>query len=225
MSEEVSDMTPETDAEASVAVDKVVEDAAAAENVAEQAAATTERSEVDTGEATEQAEEFAMVWPEGYEATEQFSAITTEAAKAVGLSDGRVAGEYTAKVLAAIGAAADKKLAEDDAALKEDWGADYQANMSECKDFVKRISAKAGLSEDDVAVLGSPKGMRLIQAIRSELGEGAAAVGKAATGAEDAAWAREVMTNPAHPDYKAFHNPTDPRWKDLNKRYNAVKGF
>ena len=122
MSEEVSDMAPETDAEASVAVDKVVEDAAAAENVAEQVAATAERAEVDTGEATEQAEEFAMVWPEGYEATEQFSAITTEAAKAVGLSDGRVAGEYTAKVLAAIGAAADKKLAEDDAALKEDWG-------------------------------------------------------------------------------------------------------
>jgi len=191
----------------------------------------TEATETDAEggaeESTEEAEvaAFQMEWPEGYEATEQFAAITTEAAKAVGITDGRVAGEYTAKVIAAIEAAADKQVAEDDAALKDDWGADYEANKDECQAFVKRMSAKAGLTEEDVAVLATPKGMRLIQAIRTEVGEGAAAVGVPAVSADDESWAREVMTNPQHADYKAFHNPSDPRWRSLNARYNKVKGF
>lgn len=169
--------------------------------------------------------EFAMEWPEGYEATEQFASITTEAAKAVGITDGKLAGAYTAKVIAAIEAAADKQVAADDAALKDDWGADYEANKEECRAFVKRMSAKAGLTEEDVAVLATPKGMRLIQAMRTEVGEGAAAVGKPTASAEDEAWAKAVMSNPNHEDYKAFHNPSDPRWRSLNARYNKVKGF
>lgn len=176
-------------------------------------------------EATEVAEEFAMVWPEGYEASEEFAQITTEAAKAAGIADGKLAGAYTAKVIAAIQEAADKRVAADDAELKADWGAEYQANMKECKAFVERMGAKAGLSEDDVAVLATPKGMRLIQVIRAEVGEGVAAGGKSVASAADESWAREVMTNPNHADYAAFHNPSDPRWRELNARYNKVKGF
>ena len=169
--------------------------------------------------------DFAMEWPEGYDATEEFSALTSEVAKEVGITDGKVAGAYTAKVIAALEAAADKQVAADDAALKEEWGADYKANKEECQAFVKRMSAKAGLTDADVAVLATPKGMRLIQAMRTEVGEGAAAVGKPVASAADESWAREVMTNPQHADYKAFHNPSDPRWRELNARYNKVKGF
>ncbi len=168
---------------------------------------------------------FQMEWPEGYEASEEFAQITTEAAKAAGIADGKLAGSYTAKVIAAIQEAADKRVAADDAELKADWGAEYQANMKECKAFVERMGAKAGLSEDDVAVLATPKGMRLIQVIRAEVGEGVAAGGKSVASAADESWAREVMTNPQHADYKAFHNPSDPRWRSLNARYNKVKGF
>lgn len=182
-------------------------------------------AEESTEEAAEETAEFAMEWPEGYEATEQFASLTTEAAKAVGIKDGKLAGAYTAKVIQAIEAEADKRVAEDDAALKADWGADYAANKEECQAYIKRMSAKAGLSEQDVAVLATPKGMRLIQAMRTEVGEGAAAVGKPTASAEDEAWAKAVMTNPNHEDYKAFHNPSDPRWRSLNARYNRVKGF
>ncbi|MBQ7022139.1 MAG: hypothetical protein IJN29_01060 [Akkermansia sp.] len=182
-------------------------------------------AEESTEEAAEEAAEFAMEWPEGYEATEQFASLTTEAAKAVGITDGKLAGAYTAKVIQAIEAEADKRVAEDDAALKADWGADYAANKEECQAYIKRMSAKAGLSEQDVAVLATPKGMRLIQAMRTEVGEGAAAVGKPTASAEDEAWAKAVMSNPNHADYKAFHNPSDPRWRSLNARYNRVKGF
>lgn len=181
-------------------------------------------AEVADSEATEVVEEFAMEWPEGYEASEQFTEITEAAAKEAGIADGKLAGAYTAKVIAALQEAADKRVAADDAELKADWGADYQTNMTECKDFVKRMGTKAGLTEDDVAVLATPKGMRLIQAIRSEVGEGVAAQGKRASAA-DQSWAREVMSNPSHPDYKAFHNPSDPRWREVNKRFNAIKGF
>lgn len=181
-------------------------------------------AEVADSEATEVAEEFAMEWPEGYEASEEFAQITTEAAKAAGIADGKLAGAYTAKVIAAIQEAADKRVAQDDAELKADWGADYQTNMTECKSFVERMGAKAGLTDEDVAVLATPKGMRLIQAIRAEVGEGVAAQGKRASAA-DQSWAREVMSNPSHPDYKAFHNPSDPRWREVNKRFNAIKGF
>lgn len=185
----------------------------------------TEATETAETEEPEVAEEFAMVWPEGYEASEQFAQITTEAAMAAGITDGRLAGEYTAKVIAAIQDAAEAQVAADDAALKEDWGADYRANMDECKAFMGRMCAKAGLSEADVEVLSTPKGLRLVQAIRTEVGEGAAAVGKPAAGEADEVWAREVMSNPAHPDYKAFRNPSDGRWRELNARYNRIKGF
>ena len=187
--------------------------------------AAEEASEESTEETTEETTEFAMEWPEGYDATEEFASLTTEAAKAVGIKDGKLAGAYTAQVIRAIEAEADKRVAADDAELKNDWGADYEANKLECQAFVKRMSAKAGLSEQDVAVLATPKGMRLIQAMRTEVGEGAAAVGKPTASAEDEAWAKAVMTNPNHEDYKAFHNPSDPRWRSLNARYNRVKGF
>lgn len=213
-----ADAAPE---EAVETVDTKVEttDTEATETAAEGGA------EESTEEAAEEAAEFAMEWPEGYEATEQFASLTTEAAKAVGITDGKLAGAYTAKVIAAIEAEADKRVAEDDAALKADWGADYAANKEECQAYIKRMSAKAGLSEQDVAVLATPKGMRLIQAMRTEVGEGAAAVGTPTASAEDEAWAKAVMSNPNHADYKAFHNPSDPRWRSLNARYNRVKGF
>ncbi len=187
-------------------------------------AEATENAEAAVADSEEVVEEFAMEWPEGYTASEQFAQITTEAAKAAGITDGKLAGSYTAKVIAAIQEAADKQVAADDAELKADWGADYQTNMTECQDFVKRMGTKAGLTAEDVAVLATPKGMRLIQAIRAEVGEGVAAQGKRASAA-DQSWAREVMTNPNHADYAAFHNPSDPRWRELNARYNKVKGF
>ena len=179
-----------------------------------------------TEAAAEEAEvaEFAMEWPDGYEATEEFTGIVTAAATEAGLTDGKLAGAYTAKVIAALQDAADKQVAADDAALKADWGADYQTNMTECEAFVKRLSAKAGLTDADVAVLATPKGMRLVQAIRTEVGEGQAATARRVSEA-DASWARGVMTNPNHPDYHAFHNTSDPRWREVNKRYNAIKGF
>lgn len=187
----------------------------------------TEGSEEEQPENTEQkpdSEEeqpYAIEWPEGYEATPEFEAVAVEAAKGSGL-DGKAAGLYTSRVLDALNEVEIKNMERTDAELKEEWGGDYNARMKECKSFLSRHAKQSGLTNEDIAVLQSPKGFRLIYSFMQATGESPAHMGKA--DASTKSWAHEAMNNPSHPDYKALHELNDPRHDEVTRRWYRAQG-
>lgn len=111
---------------------------------------------------------------------------------------------------------------QDDADLKRDWGAEYEANMREARLHAAWIVKNAGVTEADLAVFQSPKGMRVLHALaRAHVQPAAAGVGSAGVG--EAAWADAVL-KPGHPDHDAFGDPLDPRYRELNERWMRAKG-
>ncbi len=168
-------------------------------------------------------EAYEIQWPDGVEVEDGFKAITNEAASAAGL-DKAAAGKYTAAVLASFQKQQQEALAAADAELKQDWGAQYNERVKACRSFMARHMRAAGLSAEDVAVLQSPKGFRLIHSFMERTGERAAAgTSRASSSAADEQWASDVMTNPQHPDYNAYHDPSDARFEQVHARFNRVR--
>lgn len=170
---------------------------------------------------SEEEQSYAIEWPEGYEATPEFEAVAAEAAKGSGL-DGKAAGLYTSRVLDALNEAEVKNMERTDAELKEEWGSDYNTRMKECKSFLSRHAKESGLTNEDIAVLQSPKGFKLLYSFMKATGESPAHMGKA--DASTQSWAHEAMNNPAHPDYKALHEVNDPRHDEVTRRWYRAQG-
>lgn len=181
----------------------------------------TEPQEGQTGEPQGQEAPYAVEYPEGFAVDPAFAEIVAPVAKESGL-EGKVFGALTARVVGAMQDAEYANMVKTDAELKKDWGADYHANMKVAKATAERLMQGSGLSRQDLAVLQSPKGMRLLYAISQMTGERAAA-GTAPAAASESSWAQEVMTNPQHPDYADFRDPSSPRWRQLNERYNRAQ--
>lgn len=175
----------------------------------------------EQGKDSEEAQPYAIEWPEGYEATPEFEAVAAEAAKGSGL-DGKTAGLYTSRVLDALNEAEVKNMERMDSELKEEWGGDYNTRMKECKRFLSRHAKASGLTNEDIAVLQSPKGFKLLYSFMKATGESPAHMGKA--DASTQSWAHEAMNNPAHPDYKALHELNDPRHDEVTRRWYRAQG-
>lgn len=170
---------------------------------------------------SEEEQPYTIEWPEGYEATPEFEAVAAEAAKGSGL-DGKAAGLYTSRVLDALNEAEVKNMERMDTELKEEWGSDYNTRMKECKSFLSRHAKESGLTNEDIAVLQSPKGFKLLYSFMKATGESPAHMGKA--DAPTKSWAHEVQNNPSHPDYKAFYDLNDPRHDEVTRRWYRAQG-
>lgn len=181
-------------------------------------------SEQPAKEAEAEQEVPAFAFPDGYEfggnpiVQDVMASIATEMKM-----DGRQAGEYASKVWDAIQAKEQEAFRQDDLNLKSEWGSNYNVKIKETKAFLGRIAGRAGLSNQDLAALQSPKGFRLIHALMSQTGENSVAIGN--TSEAEKSWADSVMRDPSHPDYKDFHDTRSPRYSELSMRYYKAQGL
>ncbi|MGN0868388.1 MAG: hypothetical protein ACI4O9_02540 [Akkermansia sp.] len=184
-----------------------------------------EEQEEQGGDAQQEVE-YSLTFSENFEAQPEFLELVTARAKAAGL-DGKAAGAYTEGVILAIQEQEYANMVKTDAELKADWGADYAANKREAKAFGVALAQRAGLTMQDMAVFQSPKGYRLLHELRMATASApAAGIGRSATSDVDSSYAHEVMHNPNHPDYAAFHEGlSNPRFREVNERYNRAKGI
>lgn len=198
-------------------------------NVKEAYRVSLDAEESEGGEEETQAEDrkeeesFELEWPEGYEATPEFAAVATEAAKGCGLT-GKSAGAYTARVLDALQEAELRNVEKTDAELKGEWGSEYESRMKACKGFLARHAKRSGLTDTDVAVLQSPKGFRLLNSFMEALGESQAHGMGAAVSADEKSWADSVMKDSRHPDYEAFRDADHPRHEEVARRWYRAQG-
>ncbi len=163
---------------------------------------------------------YSISWPEGYSPNEEFAAIATREARMAGLS-GDAAGKYTAAMVHALQEHQNAQLNAADAALKEEWGAEYESNLQNAKSFLRQIIKDGALDATSASFFESPKGMRLMHSLSQYVGESPLAIGKTNSAAEQE-WARSAMNDPSHPDYVALHNWNHPRFREVNRRYNKT---
>lgn len=175
----------------------------------------------DAPPAEESQVDFKLEWPEGFAANDMFVETATASARKFNLNP-RDAGHYAADVLQSLQHQEFQARLKSDAELKQAWGASYETNLAAAKQMHAMLKQKGAIDAEATAMLQSPRGMKLLFGLKSFLGESPAAGTNSAT-ADSKAWAHEVMHNPAHPDYAAFHDYTNPRWREVNDRWNRAK--
>lgn len=175
------------------------------------------------------ADGYTVTFPEDFAPADDAGALAqllAPIAKESGL-EGPAFGGLFAKSYAAIQEAQKKAVWQErfqqDAQLKKDWGSQYESNMATARGHLTFLKEKAGLTDDDLAVFASPKGMRALYAMASAGGERQPA-GLAQQTAGEKAWADDLLHNPNHPDREAFYNPNHPRYKEVNARWRRANG-
>lgn len=182
----------------------------------------------DTSGDTAAADDYTITFPDSFAEHPEaaaFSSILAPIAQQSGMESAAF-GKLFADSYAAIENARQqtewKNRYQQDADLKRDWGADYEANMRTARGHIAFLKQRAGLSDSDLAVFASPKGMRALYAMATAHAAPPAA-GLSQTHISEQTWAQAVM-QPSHADHDAFTNPMNPRYKEVNQRWLRAKG-
>lgn len=215
---------PEYTAEAAAALDAAY--ALSAPSVDENAdPAQNSQSAIDNSQSSD---DYTLTFPDTFAErpeAQAFSTILAPIAKESGI-DGTAFGKLFADAYTAITDAQQRaewqNRFQQDSDLKKDWGADYEANMSTARSHIAFLKERAGLTDDDLAVFASPKGMRALYAMATAHAAPPAAGLDTGTITEQT-WARAVM-QPDHADHDAFVNPMNPRYKEVNHRWLRANG-
>ena len=133
-------------------------------------------------------------------------------ARAAGLP-ADAAGKFLSEVAASIRADEEAAFKEADEALKDEWGAEYETNVSAAKAFARKLSVESGVSMEKMAVFASPDGFRVLHAISRLTGEGGLKGGGQIPAKTDPAdEAQAILSDPNHRYYKAIADPSHPQW-------------
>lgn len=161
--------------------------------------------------------------------------LLTAAAKEEGLPLGAAA-RYMNRVLAAATGNQQAIFEKQNAALRADWGANYEGNMRATGQFIAQIASAAGLDENERAMLKSPIAYKIMNKLRSVSGElNAGAVGATAprpstaplTKEERKAAMHDMLHNPQNPYYKGLTDPaaTPRERREAERVFNEKAGF
>lgn len=114
----------------------------------------------------------------------------------------------------------DKQVAgERGAALRAEWGHEFDARVNATNQFIARMCRNAGIPLEEMQVLMNPNGIKLMDAIRRAGGEVKGYARKMSP-------EEELDTIYADPkQYYALVNPRDPQHKLVNARVNRLLGI
>lgn len=177
-------------------------------------------------EGGEQADEtpFQLEFTEGTQIDEGLVGIATKHFKELG-ADGKAAGTCMERIVNEYQEQFYAQMAKNDAALKAEWGPEYNGRVTEVKQFLRAFCNKNGYPMDRVAAISSPDGYRLVWDIMERGGlvsNTPAGLGNSSR-ANDAAWFKKAST-PGTPEFAALGDTTDmKKFAELNERYNRIQ--
>lgn len=168
---------------------------------------------------------YEIEWGEGFVENDVLRDMLKGHAKSSGLP-ADAAGKFLSSVAASIRADEEAAFTEADTRLKEDWGADYETNVSSAKAFAQKLSRMSGVPMEKMAVLASPDGFRMLHAISHTIGEGGLKGGGQAPAKTDPSdEAQAILSDPNHRYYKAIADPSHPKWREATDYYNKLVGI
>ena len=169
--------------------------------------------------------EYEIDFGEGFVENDALRDMLKGHARAAGLP-ADAAGKFLSEVAASIRADEEEAFKEADEALKDEWGAEYETNVSAAKAFARKLSVESGVSMEKMAVFASPDGFRVLHAISRMIGEGGLKGGGQIPAKTDPAdEAQAVLSDPNHRYYKAIADPSHPQWREATDYYNKLVGI
>ncbi len=139
---------------------------------------------------------------------------------------GKEAAAFLKDALAFAGEQEEAANKEIGAQLRQEWGAQFEARTKATQTFMARMARKAGIPIENMRVLMSPYGFKLMNAVREYCGEGGKLAGK--MGAQSPRQTPQqrldaIYANPA--DYEALVHPGHPRHAEVNAEVNRLLGI
>lgn len=169
--------------------------------------------------------EYEIDFGEGFVENDALRDMLKGHARAAGLP-ADAAGKFLSEVSASIRADEEEAFKEADEALKDEWGAEYETNVSAAKAFARKLSVESGVSMEKMAVFASPDGFRVLHAISRLTGEGGLKGGGQIPAKTDPAdEAQAILSDPNHRYYKAIADPSHPQWREATDYYNKLVGI
>lgn len=140
--------------------------------------------------------------------------------------DGAKAAQYLNAAMAYAKEVDQQVAKESGAALRQEWGSAFNDNVAATKSFMARMSKKAGLTTDQMQVLMSPNGFRLMNAIRVASGGESSRYAGTPQNTPKLSAEQELEEIYADPQkYHALINPGDPMHRIVNRRVNQLLGI
>ena len=169
--------------------------------------------------------EYEIDFGEGFVENDALRDMLKGHARAAGLP-ADAAGKFLSEVAASIRADEEEAFKEADEALKDEWGAEYETNVSAAKAFARKLSVESGVPMEKMAVFASPDGFRVLHAISRMIGEGGLKGGGQIPAKTDPAdEAQAVLSDPNHRYYKAIADPSHPQGREATDYYNKLVGI
>lgn len=169
--------------------------------------------------------EYEIDFGEGFVENDALRDMLKGHARAAGLP-ADAAGKFLSEVAASIRADEEEAFKETDEALKDEWGAEYETNVSAAKAFARKLSVESGVPMEKMAVFASPDGFRVLHAISRLTGEGGLKGGGQIPAKTDPAdEAQAILSDPNHRYYKAIADPSHPQWREATDYYNKLVGI
>ena len=170
-------------------------------------------------------EDYAFDLGAETEIPEELHAPYAAAAKELGLDGQKAAGLLNK----ALSIAQERALAADKAAgreLKQEWGAEYEQRKGDTMAFMKRMAKSAGLSAEQMKLMMSPNGFRLMDAMRRSVSENSRLAGGNGIATHVPTVQERIDAIYNDPvKYAALINPADPQWKAVNDELNRLMGI
>ncbi len=169
--------------------------------------------------------EYEIDFGEGFVENDALRDMLKGHARAAGLP-ADAAGKFLSEVAASIRADEEEAFKEADEALKDEWGAEYETNVSAAKAFARKLSVESGVPMEKMAVFASPDGFRVLHAISRLTGEGGLkGSGQIPAKTDPADEAQAILSDPNHRYYKAIADPSHPQWREATDYYNKLVGI
>lgn len=181
-----------------------------------------EESETAEPEAEEQGD-YLLDFGDAFGGTDEVRDLITKQAREAGIS-AEAGSRFVAAVCRGL---KEDAIAQGQAAykaLEEQWGSEFSKNMKGTKATLHSMLKEGVISENEVAGLMNPAVFKLVNHLRSRMGEGASVGTKHAAKEDPATEYARIMNDTKCHEFQVLMNPSHPEYKSVAERVNKLVG-
>lgn len=115
--------------------------------------------------------EYALTFNDADGISDAHRAMFTEVARAAKI-DAAAASTFVHEQITRLNDMQAKAASEATAALRSEWGSDFDKRCSATQTFADRLFSASGVTSDEAAMFNNPAGFRVLDKIRLSMGEG-----------------------------------------------------
>lgn len=197
-------------------------------SVTEEVTPPQEPEEVDTTPAAPAEEkEYILTFEDADNINESYQAILTAAARETEGLDAKTASKLFHTLTGKLNEESQRLFFEDDAALKAEWGRDFEPRVRQTLSFMKRSFAQAGCTEDECAMFENPRSIRVMNKLMKVFAE-SKAVGAASNATAAAPMSKEDIIRAKTKEIieeRKKPEPNQQRLRELREEINRAVGL